>query len=245
MDGTFAIVYLARQDVRLYGDDELNAVTTLVDAGAVLLHDARMQAAARDFQLSSINALAAALEAKDPYTRGHSQRVASNATAIATELGLSAAEIERIRWASLLHDIGKIATPEHILHKRGPLSDDERAVMSMHPERGANILKQMAPFRPFVEYVRSHQEAYDGSGYPEGLAGDAIPMGARIIRVADTFDAIISDRPYQRGRSVEEAIEALRQLAGTELDPMLVDVFIRILKQKPPFEVQLRMWRER
>jgi HD-GYP domain-containing protein (c-di-GMP phosphodiesterase class II) len=101
------------------------------------------------------------------------------------------------------------------------------------------------PFRSLVEYVRYHQEAYDGSGYPEGLVGDAIPLGARIIRVADTFDAIISDRPYRRGRSIDEAVTELRNMAGGAMDPTLVEVFLRVLKQKPPFELQLRMWRER
>jgi putative nucleotidyltransferase with HDIG domain len=242
---TLGVILLARRTVRLFGDEELHAAVALAEMGAVLLQDARMQVQAHDFQLGTVNALTAALEAKDPYTRGHSQRVASNAVAIAVELGLTAQEVDRIRWASLLHDIGKIATPEHILRKRGPLSDDERAVMNRHPDRGASILAEMEPLWPLADLVKYHQEAYDGSGYPEGLAGGAIPLGARIIRVADAFDAMISDRPYRRGRPIAEAVHQLRSVAGSLLDPMLVEIFVRVLADKPPFEVQLRMWRER
>lgn len=245
-EGTpFGAIYLARREVRLFADAELDAAGALVEMATASLRDAQVHNHAREFLLSTVNTLTAALEAKDPYTRGHSQRVASNAVAIATEIGLDAEEVERIQWASLLHDIGKIGTPEAILRKRGPLTEEERAVMNLHPERGAAILGQMSPFRPLVDYVRFHQEAYDGSGYPQGLAGEAIPLGARIIRIADTFDALISDRPYRRGRTVAEAVIELQAMAGKALDPRLIDVFLRILQVKPPFEVQLRLWRER
>jgi putative nucleotidyltransferase with HDIG domain len=241
----FGALYVARHGIRLFADAELDAVRALAEIASVSLRDAQIHTQAREFLLSTVNTLTAALEAKDPYTRGHSQRVATNAVAIASEIGLEAEEVERIRWASLLHDIGKIGTPEAILRKRGPLTEEERAVMNMHPERGATILGEMVPFRPLVDYVRFHQEAYDGSGYPQGLAAEAIPLGARIIRIADTFDALISDRPYRRGRTVQEAITEMRTMAGSALDPALADVFLRVLQVKPPFEVQLRLWRER
>ncbi|MDR7556498.1 MAG: HD domain-containing protein [Armatimonadota bacterium] len=242
---TFGAVLLARREVRLFSEPEVEATETVLAAAALGLRDAQMQVQAHEFTMSAVNVLAAALEAKDPYTRGHSQRVASSAVAIAEEVGLPPEEVERIRWASLLHDIGKIGTPEHILRKRGPLTDEERVIMNLHAERGAGILQEFAPFRALVDYVRYHQEAYDGSGYPEGLAGEAIPLGARIIRIADTFDALISDRPYRRGRTVNEAMAELRAMAGSALDPFLVEVFLRVLQVKPPFEVQLRLWRER
>jgi putative nucleotidyltransferase with HDIG domain len=242
---TFGALYLARRELRLLTDADLDAVRGLVEMASVLLRDAQRQSQAYEMQVSTVNMLTAALEAKDPYTRGHSQRVATNAVAIAGELGLSGTEVERIRWASLLHDIGKIATPESILRKPGALTEEERAVMNLHPERGANILREMAPFRPLVDYVHYHQEAWDGSGYPQGFSRDATPLGARIIHVADTFDALISDRPYRRGRRVQEAMAELQRMAGTVLDPTLVEVFLRILRDKPPFEVQLRLLRER
>ena len=242
---SFGVVHLARRGIRLFRDEHLGATYSLAEMASPPLHDAQMHSQSREFLLSAVNTLAAALEAKDPYAQGHSQRVAANAVAVATEIGLPPPEVERIQWASLLHDIGKIGAPEGVLRKRAVLSDDERKAMNQHPERGAAILREMAPFRPLVDDVKHHQEAYDGSGYPDGLAGDAIPMGARIIRVADTFDAMTSDRPYRRGRTVAEAMDELRALAGTTLDPELVDVFLRVLQVKPPFEVQLRLWRER
>jgi len=246
LQGTpFGALLLARHDLRLFAGDQTEAARALAETAAPLLWDARAVAQSRDFMLSTVRTLAAALEAKDPYTRGHSQRVATCAVAIATDLGLPTEEIERIRWASMLHDIGKIATPEAILRKRGSLTDEERAVMNQHPERGASILREMPPFKPLADDVHYHQEAYDGTGYPEGLAGTEIPLGARIIRVADTFDAVTSHRPYRPSRSVEEAIAELQRMAGNTLDPVLVEVFLRVLREKPPFEIQLRLWRER
>jgi putative nucleotidyltransferase with HDIG domain len=239
----FALV--GRRNGGRFRADDLASLTLLADESAVILHDGQIQEQLRELLYSAVRTLVAALEAKDPYTRGHSQRVAGAAVAIATELGLDPAEVEHIRLAGLLHDIGKIATPEDILRKMGPLTPEERVVVNQHAERGAAILAEMRPFRPLAELVLSHQESYDGSGYPDGLAGEAIPIGARIIRVADAFDAIISDRPYRRGKPLTQATDELRQMAGRVLDPEVVEVFLRVLATKPPFDIQLRMWRER
>ncbi len=236
---------VGRRDGRRFRVEDLQSLTLLADETAVILHDGQVQEQLRELLYSAVRTLVAALEAKDPYTRGHSQRVSSTAVAIATALGLSAAEVEHIRLAGLLHDIGKIATPEDILRKTGPLTPEERAVVNQHAERGAAILAEMRPFRPLAELVLSHQESYDGSGYPDGVAAEAIPIGARIIRVADAFDAIISDRPYRRGKPLAQAADELRQMAGRALDPEVVETFLRVLITKPPFDIQLRMWRER
>ncbi|HEV8339612.1 MAG TPA: HD domain-containing phosphohydrolase [bacterium] len=236
---------VGRRNGGRFRPDDLASLTLVADESAIILHDGQVQEQLRELLYSAVRTLVAALEAKDPYTRGHSQRVASAAVAIATELGLSAQEVEHIRLAGLLHDIGKIATPEDILRKMGPLTPEERAVVNQHAERGAAILAEMRPFRPLAELVLSHQESYDGSGYPDGLAGDAIPIGARIIRVADAFDAITSDRPYRRRKPLPQATDELRQMAGRVLDPEVVETFLRVLATKPPFDIQLRMWRER
>jgi len=193
---------------------------------------------------SSVKILTAALGARDAGTVAHCQRVASTAVALAMELGLAPDEVERIKLASLLHDIGKLMIPEAILQKPGSLTPAEWAVVRQHPERGAAMLQDAEPYRHLVDLILYHQEAYDGTGYPDGLAGRDIPLGARIIRVADTFDAMTSDRPYRPRKSLEQAKMELREMAGRALDPNVVEALLRLLKTMTPLDVALTMRRE-
>jgi putative nucleotidyltransferase with HDIG domain len=193
---------------------------------------------------SSIKILTAALGARDAGTVAHCQRVASTAVALAMELGLAPDEVERIKLASLLHDIGKLMIPEAILQKPGSLTPAEWEVVRQHPERGAAMLQDAEPYRHLVDLILYHQEAYDGTGYPDGLAGRDIPLGARIIRVADTFDAMTSDRPYRPRKSLEQAKLELREMAGRALDPNVVEALLRLLQTMAPLDVALTMRRE-
>ena len=180
----------------------------------------------RDGSLSTIQTLAAAVDAKDPYTRGHSQRVAEYASALAAFLGQSKADIARIEMTGTLHDVGKIGVPDAILSKPGRLTDEERAIMETHPVLGEEIVRKSPQLAATLPGVRHHHERWDGRGYPDGLAGEAIPFDARILAVADTFDAMTSDRPYRRGLSVDAALDAIGKGAGTQFDPALSAAFI-------------------
>jgi putative nucleotidyltransferase with HDIG domain len=175
----------------------------------------------------SLLGLANALEAKDPYTRGHSERVGQWSRRLAATLGLPRAEVESVAQAGLLHDIGKIGVPEAVLGKRGPLEAGEWVQMRQHPLIGAQII---APFEFLagVEAIRHHHERWDGSGYPDGLAGEAIPLGARIVAVADVYDALTSTRPYRSAMTAEEAQEYLLAEAGRTLDQRLVTALVRL-----------------
>ena len=182
----------------------------------------------------SLLGLANALEAKDEYTRGHSERVGELARRLALEAGVPAREAQVIAQAGLLHDLGKIGVPERILRKPGPLSDEEWAAMRRHPLTGAQI---MAPLEFFAEgalVVRHHHEREDGSGYPDGLSGAAIPLGSRVIAVADVYDALISDRPYRRALTHAAALERLGSEAGRTLDARLTRLFIDMVDHAPP-----------
>src|ERR1700741_368993 len=148
--------------------------------------------------LQSLLGLANALEAKDEYTRGHSERVAELAQRLARAAGLGSPEAKTIAEAGLLHDLGKIGVPEHILRKQGPLTDEEWTVMRRHPLTGAQIVAPLEFFADAALIVRHHHERHDGSGYPDGLKGDDIPVGARIVAIADVYDALTSERPYRR-----------------------------------------------
>ncbi len=168
--------------------------------------------------------LAGALEARDPYTHGHSRRVARHAEAIAKRLGMADAEISRVRTAAAIHDVGKVKTPREVLNKAGGLSDEEFAVIKRHPVDGARMVAGLDDPQ-LTEIVRHHHERLDGSGYPDGLSGEEIPIGARIIAVADTFDAITSVRPYRPAMTHRKALGILRSESGTQLDPRAVEAF--------------------
>ena len=177
---------------------------------------------------TTLEAMGDALDLRDAETEGHSRRVTAYTIALAREMGMQAEELRVIARGAFLHDIGKIATPDSVLLKPGKLDAAEMAVMREHCERGYEMVRKIPFLREASEIVYSHQESFDGSGYPRGLRGSAIPLGARIFAIADTLDAITSNRPYRRGRSFEEAREEIARCSGGQFDPHIVDVFLRI-----------------
>lgn len=183
--------------------------------------------------LQMIEALVRALEARDTYTAGHSDRVNRYSMAIGKKLGLSKNEMDVLHHGSLLHDIGKIGVYDRILLKPQALNDEEFKVMQEHPEFGAEILKNMKAMKQLIPIILHHHEKQDGTGYPLGLKGDEIPLGARIVQVADTWDAMASDRPYRRRLTKPEAIERMRSAAGTQLDVHCVEAFLSWLSPGP------------
>jgi putative nucleotidyltransferase with HDIG domain len=181
----------------------------------------------------SLLGLANALEAKDPCTRGHSTRVAGLARQLALRMDLPRSSAETIAQAALLHDLGKIGIPEIILKKSGPLTDDEWEIMRRHPVTGAQIVAPLEFFDDGAVIVRHHHERLDGSGYPDGLTGEGIPLGARIVAVADVYDALTSGRPYRPAFTHEEAIERLHRESGRTLDTQVVSLLVEVLEASP------------
>jgi len=186
-----------------------------------------------------VRALSGAVEAKDLYTEGHLRRVSGAAVAVGRRLGLAEGDLEALRIASALHDIGKIGIPEDLLNKPAPLAAAEREVMARHPAIGARILETVEGLEAAAALVLHHQERWDGitegtfPGYPAGLAGEEIPLGARIIAVVDAFDAMTTDRPYRRAVSAERAVAELRAEAGRQFDPAVVEAFLALLAERP------------
>ncbi|MEO8450048.1 MAG: HD domain-containing phosphohydrolase [Gemmatimonadota bacterium] len=171
--------------------------------------------------VATLEALVNALEAKDPYLRGHSARVADMAAMVAAELGLPDEDVELVRTAGRLHDIGKIGIREEILNKQGPLTDEEFEHVKNHTVTGSQILAPLAHLRSIIDIVRSHHERWDGKGYPDQLSSEGIPLGARIIGAVEIYDALTTSRPYQEKMVPELAIDRLRDLVGTVLDPQV------------------------
>lgn len=191
----------------------------------------RLRSAMQDLERSydiTLEAMGDALDLRDAETEGHSRRVTAYTTALAREMGLNAEELRIIARGAFLHDIGKIATPDSVLLKPGKLDANETEIMREHCERGYAMVNKIPFLREASEIVYAHQESFDGSGYPRGLKGDEIPLGARIFAIADTLDAITSDRPYRKGRSFADARDEIERCSGRQFDPGIVEVFLRI-----------------
>ncbi len=210
---------------------DLSILSALSTQAAVVIENAKLYESMKDQFLSTIRVATNALEFKDAYTSGHSERVTEFAVLLSKELNLAHEEIENIRQAAILHDIGKIGISETILTKKGRLTDEEFATIKLHPSIGDSIVEPMA-LNPVVRAgIRNHHERWDGRGYPDGLAGEKIPFSARIIALADAFDAMTSNRPYRDAMAMEKVYSEFIKCAGGQFDPNLAEVFVNMLKK--------------
>jgi HD-GYP domain-containing protein (c-di-GMP phosphodiesterase class II) len=225
--------YQQRVDVRAHNEigelaDNFNIMSEEVEKAV----EGLKRAANENHQLfiNSIRMLAAAIDAKDPYTRGHSERVARYSVAIGKHLHLSTDEMKHLRISALLHDVGKIGIDDRILRKPGALSEDEFEIMKGHPEKGAAIMGAIAQLTNVIPGMKYHHEKWAGGGYPDGLKGEEIPMQARIVAIADTFDAMTTNRPYQKAMDLNYVVEKIVSFAGTRFDPQVTEAFVRAVK---------------
>ncbi len=214
-----------------FNSDDVRLLSTIANHVTIAIGNIELFSSLQDAYLSTVRSLAAAVDAKDPFTRGHSDRVAQYSTTIAQAMGLSHDQRTALEMAAYLHDIGKIGVKEEILLKPGRLTEVEMSQMRHHPLIGANILKPVGFPWPITPVVRHHHERWDGDGYPAGLKGEEIPLLARILTVADAYEAMIADRPYRRGRTIGDAIEELERCAGSHFDAKIVEVFVEIIKR--------------
>lgn len=241
LDSSLCVPLLANQQVlgvlnirtKADGSDftqqDLELAGQLANIAAAAIENASLHDELQALFLSTVSAMANSIDARDPYTKGHSERVTAYAVMIAEELKLHPDELERLRYAGLLHDIGKIRIRDHILHKPGRLTDAEFTEMMKHPQYGVEIMEPVKAFERILPAMLHHHERFDGRGYPHGLAGFDIPLSARILCVADCFDAMTSDRPYRKGMPVGEAVSELAKNKSTQFDPQLVEIFLGLV----------------
>ncbi len=214
-----------------FTQEDINLLEAFANQASAALEKAKLYKNLRAMFLNTVKSLAAAIETKDYYTRGHSDRVAKYSVLIAKEAGVSGGGIEDLRLAALLHDIGKIGIDESILRKPARLTDAEFGEVKKHPDYAANILESIPQLGEIIPVIRHHHERYDGHGYPAGLKKDDIPYFSRIIAVADTFDAMSSSRPYRKALPFEACVREIKNCAGTQFDPALALAAVRALKK--------------
>ncbi|MEN2998584.1 MAG: HD domain-containing phosphohydrolase [Brevinematia bacterium] len=209
-----------------FTEEDLELLETIADILGISLINSILHQKINKISTDIIKALITALEARDEYTKGHSYRVQIFSVKIARALGLPSKKIKKVELSSILHDIGKIGIPDNILRKPGKLSEEEYETIKKHPIIGYNILSSVEGLEDILDGIKYHHEKFDGTGYPEGLKGKDIPLIARIIAVADTLDAMTSDRPYRKALPLEIALEEIKKVKGTQLDPEIVETFL-------------------
>jgi len=232
-DKMIGILYLASDQKIKYGRHHTEFFQLLSEVISSGIFNSRLYDDIDRSYLQTVGALANAIEAKDPYTKGHSERVANLSIKMAGALGLSGQEKEHLNFAALLHDVGKIGINRDILRKDCALDKAEEEEMRSHPEKGIQILEPVHFLKPVLSSIRHHHERFDGTGYPLGLKGGEIPLKARILSIADTWDAMLSDRPYRAALSVEEAKKEVLKYSGTQFDPKIVEALVRCLGDAP------------
>jgi HD-GYP domain-containing protein (c-di-GMP phosphodiesterase class II) len=225
-DKVFGVLVICGRNVDVnFGEEELSLLNSVAVQTAVAIENDQLNLDAERTYFDIISALALAVEAKDPYSRGHLDRVSEYAIKIADKLGFSDQDKTLLRDAARLHDLGKIGVTDDILSKNGPLNDQEWVVMKNHPEIGEGIVKPVKSLSGLCDIIRHHHEKLDGSGYPDGLKGDEIGSLARVLAVADIYDAVMTDRPYRKALTKPEAHQALRDM-GEKIDQKIVDALI-------------------
>ncbi len=223
------VLILGRQEPVPYSRSDLDMLAVLTDMASTAIHRVRLREELEEAYVGTSLALAEAVDARDSYVAGHAQRTGLLAERVAGTMGIPEDQIQHIRYGAILHDVGKISVPDSILRKIGPLTPDEWQVIRRHTIAGARILGPVARLAHAAEIVRYHHERWDGTGYPEGLRGEQIPLGARVVAVVDAYTAMVDDRTYRKAKRHEEALEELKRNAGTQFDPTVVDAFIRVV----------------
>jgi putative nucleotidyltransferase with HDIG domain len=211
---------------------DVELVSVLSGQAAAAIENARLYEKLQQSYLSTIVTLSGIAESKDFYTDKHMKDIAEYSVDIARKLGLPEADVENVRMAALLHDLGKVTVPDDILKKPGKLSQEEMEVIRKHPTHGARMIEPIEPMKDAREIILHHHEYYDGSGYPDGLKGKDIPLGARIIAVADAFDAMTTNRPYRKALPMDKVIQEMKDYSGIQFDPDIVEIFLSILREK-------------
>ncbi|MCJ7540836.1 MAG: HD domain-containing protein, partial [Desulfobacterales bacterium] len=226
-----AVITIGRSQTKVYNAEDIIQARQMADQVAVALSNANLMEELDQLNWGTIKALARTVDAKSSWTAGHSERVTKVALEIGAILALSSKKLDDLHRAALLHDIGKLGVPLAILDKPGALDDDEYGMIKKHPSIGARILEPIVSYKDIIPIVLQHHERHDGKGYPSGLSGDEIDIGAKILAVADVFDALKSDRPYREGWALERVIDLITEEAGHQFDPNVVEAFLAIMRQ--------------
>ncbi len=237
-DKLLGIICAFSKKARHFTAEEIEVLNIFASQVAISIQESRHYEDLHLNYFNTIRALVLAIEAKDPYMHGHTERVTEYAVAVARVLKMSKKELEILRYASEVHDLGKIGIPDFILNKPGRLTPAERAIIELHPVKSVEMLEPLEFLRPSIPAVRYHHERYDGTGYPDGLGRNKIPLMARILACADAFDAMTSDRPYRiRKLTVQEALNEVKNNCGSQFDPDIAHIFIKTIRTQFPARV--------